>query len=233
MKLKKVIKYFVPHGLLELYVRIQQRKLRIGERALLFDKGYYTDLMEQESCGLLAFLLDLERREQRPIKYLEVGVWGGGTIKFLKEHTINVHFTGVDLFEDFQPADDNTHVCQTFKMKDVLSSLGGTVELIKGDSSHILPLLKDRNYRFDVIFIDGNHTYTATKRDFESCFLLLNKGGYIAFHNCSVAIPPDNTYIIRDGGPWKLTQEIRKKTGAYLELEIDRLRVFSFDSSNA
>ena len=37
--------------------------------------------------------------------------------------------------------------------------------------------------KFDVIFIDGDHTYDGVKKDFELYSDLINKGGIICFHD--------------------------------------------------
>lgn len=150
---------------------------------------------------------------------------GGGTIKFLKDYTQKVHFTGIDLFEDFEPDDSNTHISPTFKLEDVRKSLGDSVELIKCDSADVLPTL---NGRYDMVFLDGNHTYNATMEDFNNSVRLLTDGGYIAFHNCSVGISPDKKYILRDGGPWRAPQEIGRLPDFHLEVEVERVRVFNY-----
>lgn len=225
MLLKDIVKNFLPPGLVKLYSNKRIKK-QTGKIALS-RKGYFTDLTDRESYALLAFLLDLERSRDS-VHYLEVGIWKGGTIKFLKMNTTRVHFTGIDLFEDFKLSDENTHICETFKLEDVRKSLGNSVELIKGDSAHILCELQRLKRSFDMIFIDGNHTYEATKADFENCIPLLKNGGHIAFHNCSTGFSPDYTYVARDGGPWKVTQEVRKTDHFRLEIEVDRLKVFSY-----
>ncbi len=167
------------------------------------------------------------------MQYVEVGVLGG-TIKFLKQNTHRSHFTGIDLFEDFEIRDEsqNTHISGTFRLEDVQKALGDSVELIKGDSTEVFSKLKRLGCSYDMIFIDANHTYEGTKMDFEHCKPLLKDGAYIAFHNCSVVMGPDNRYVYRDGGPWKVTQEIRKLSNFCLEIEVERVRVFSYGSSN-
>ena len=41
----------------------------------------------------------------------------------------------------------------------------------------------DIDGKFDVIFIDGDHTYEGVKKDFELYSDLINKGGIICFHD--------------------------------------------------
>lgn len=225
MKIKRGLEKIIPSPLLNLY-----RFVKTGQISMqtIFDrKAYNSDLTDNEWCALLAFLLQMERQGLKP-QYLEVGVFGGGTIKFLEERTDKTLFTGIDLFEDYIPSDDNTHAGKSCSLADVQKLFDGRVNLIKGDSKTILPRLEKIGKSFDMIFIDGNHTYQATLNDFNHSIPLINENGYIAFHNCSVGMSPDHTYIMRDGGPWQVTQEILRMPGFTLELEIDRIRIFSY-----
>jgi len=44
-------------------------------------------------------------------------------------------------------------------------------------------VVKNWNFPFDFIFIDGDHTYEAVKKDFEDWYPLTKPGGFIAFHD--------------------------------------------------
>lgn len=181
------------------------------------------DLSKAEMSTILSFLHDLERK-QCCVRFLEIGVFGGGNINFLKAKTSKVIFTGIDLFEDFKCSSNNTHVSGTYLLESVQRSLGNDVRLIKGASENILPRMSEL---FDFIFIDGNHAYAATKEDFFNSIRLLAPCGYIGFHNCSCWGEPDIEYNRIDGGPWKLTQEIKRMPEWHLEAEVDRVRVFA------
>ena len=54
-----------------------------------------------------------------------------------------------------------------------------------GDSSsnYILNKIKESNIKFDLIFIDGDHTYNGVKNDFQNYKQFLNDDGIIAFHD--------------------------------------------------
>lgn len=189
---------------------------------------YYTDLTNGERLAILAAALELARRLP-VVRYLEVGILGGAIIRFLQDNTSRMQFTGVDLFELFEPSPQNTHMSATFKMADVQAALGNAVRLIMGDSPKELRKLVDAGEMFDLVFLDANHAYGGVKQDFEAVLPLLAPGAWIAFHNCSVSIPPDTKYIVRDGGPWKLTQELRRDARFFLEIEVERVRIFSYN----
>lgn len=183
-----------------------------------------SDLTEGEKKNIAAFVINNERKNQNS-KYLEIGTFGGGNIKFLKENTKTTQFTGIDLFEDFVQHPDNTHISGTYSKSDVEKFIGSDrVNLIKGYSTDILPIISEK---FDFIFIDGNHSYSATKKDFELVEPLLALGGQVAFHNCSAHHFPDwDFYIKADGGPWAVCQEILQLPNWKLIVDVDRLKVF-------
>ena len=183
------------------------------------------DLTDNEMRMLACFAMALQRK--KPSKYLEVGIYGGGTIKFIHDHAAGIECTGVDLFEDFKYNSDNTHVSPNFTMDNVRGYLGNNIRLIKGDSAAVLSELRSTGEFFDFIFIDGNHKYEATKIDYENSLRLLNPGGFIAFHNCSTGGSPDwEGYNVVDGGPWQLTMELKMNSHLKCVGEIDRLAVF-------
>ena len=82
--------------------------------------------------------------------------------------------------------------------------------------------------RFNFIFIHGNHTYEATRTDLRNAEPLLKPNGIVAPHNASTHLAPDfEHYICRDGGPWRVSQEMKASPSWRFEDEVDRLRVFS------
>ncbi len=50
---------------------------------------------------------------------------------------------------------------------------------------------KTWSFPFDFVFIDGDHTYEAVKKDFEDWYALITQNGFIAFH--------DSHSIMQDG----------------------------------
>ena len=61
-----------------------------------------------------------------------------------------------------------------------LSSYNNRI-LIAGDSGSVLPLLQDQ--LFDIVFIDGEHSYEGVHRDFMESSRLVKVGGLLCFHD--------------------------------------------------
>ena len=182
--------------------------------------------LTQGELRTLSSLLHICHRRRQPARYLEIGVFGGGTTKWLREQVPGLVTVGVDLFEDLHVI-SNTHISGNYTKDMVQKFLGPDAQLIKGDSQQVLPML--RGHQFDVIFIDGNHTYEATKSDFLASIPLLAPGGFMAFHNASPDLYPDYEYYNQvDGGPWQISLELQMHDPRWQMIEqVDRLRVFA------
>jgi predicted O-methyltransferase YrrM len=55
---------------------------------------------------------------------------------------------------------------------------GVEIEIIRGDSKEVLPSLEGQMY--DLVYIDGDHTYESVKADINFCLELVNEGGILA-----------------------------------------------------
>lgn len=79
----------------------------------------------------------------------------------------------------------------------------GLVELVIIDPDEALAdSAVRRSAPYDVIFIDGDHSYAGVSRDFEACRTLLSPGGLLLFHDVwwNVVPPPVD-------GPLRLLRE--------------------------
>jgi SAM-dependent methyltransferase len=56
------------------------------------------------------------------------------------------------------------------------------VALMTGDSHDILPSLKDK---FNLILVDGDHSYGGAEADLRDCVKLLERGGLLVFDDAS------------------------------------------------
>lgn len=129
-------------------------------------------------------------RKNQPESILEIGVFNGHfASRMLREANIyskNVHYTGIDLFKDLQT--DQNYLSEASLWPDsknnVLALLErefpkADVNLLQGFSDEVLPNLKE--FKFDLIFIDGGHAYETVKKDWILCKDLLTENGVIFF----------------------------------------------------
>nr|MBC7611995.1 class I SAM-dependent methyltransferase [Pseudopedobacter sp.] len=63
------------------------------------------------------------------------------------------------------------------------------IELIKGFSNDSVALSKVQNRKFDLIYIDGDHSYKIAKEDIENYTPLLNNGGFMVLDDSSYFSP--------------------------------------------
>ena len=142
------------------------------------------------------FFIDLVK-EQNPKNFLEIGVFTGVTARNVCEllsliHNKDFFYLGIDLFEDFQEAISNEVVPEflvnkqnfsnplkslvyNFLLKEKLNSLDSVskflkkfeknIELKKGNVLNILPNTDLKI--FDMIFVDGGHSYETVKFELE------------------------------------------------------------------
>jgi predicted O-methyltransferase YrrM len=64
--------------------------------------------------------------------------------------------------------------------------IGGNVDLIVGDSQR---RQYDHIGKFDVLFIDGDHSYEGCSRDLENWWPKLVTGGQLLLHDCYFGSP--------------------------------------------
>ena len=97
----------------------------------------------------------------------------------------SISYTGVDLFEDLSSKVHKKEISLWATKKDLvhkdLSRIKNTkISLLKGYSSDLLPLLEGK-MKFDLILIDGGHSYKTVKSDFNFTKKLVNTNGAIFF----------------------------------------------------
>lgn len=129
-------------------------------------------------------------KKNQPIKILEIGVHTGGfAIRMLsqlsKNSLVKASYTGIDLFAELQTINNHTAEISMWpdSKKNVLKNIRNAVpnakiNLIQTNSYDYL--IKDNN-KYDLIFIDGGHSYKTVKSDWELSSKLLNNNGVIFF----------------------------------------------------
>lgn len=106
---------------------------------------------------------------------LEIGVWEGCSACWFLDYLLThpqAKYTGVDLY-------GGSYELRYIIAINNLSKHPGKTRLFRADSSSILPKLYEVGERFDIIHVDGCHSYDKCKDDLENAWKLLNKDGII------------------------------------------------------
>lgn len=122
----------------------------------------------------------------RPSSYLEVGIRRGRSMAIVAAGAPNCSITGVDIWQPGYAGMENPgpeHV------RAELAKVGfaGRLELITGDSHRELPRLFSRrpDLSFDLITVDGDHSYRGAARDLHNVLPRLRIGGALVFDDIS------------------------------------------------
>jgi predicted O-methyltransferase YrrM len=122
-------------------------------------------------------------RAANTLRMLAFADWLGGRPRY----------TGIDLFGLLTDELFDQSYCSASKrplsaaatMAQLTNLLGGEIaariELLEGFSYDVLPRLIADNRQYDLIFIDGGHSYDDVSKDWRYCQQLLAPGGVIVF----------------------------------------------------
>ena len=145
-----------------------------------------------------AFLFRLVR-SQPAAQILEIGRYhGGSAFLFAVASDHNSMVTSIDI------APQNDELLQIALKK---SGLAPKVQLLVGDSR----AAEARVEFYDLIFVDGDHSYQGVLKDYEHWRKAVKPGGCLAFHNAAGGGPHAGTAP----GPFRLAQEIAARDGEY------------------
>lgn len=106
----------------------------------------------------------LKQFRTQPIKYLEIGVFNGGSIKAFREYFQNATcILGLDINENCKTHEDTAN--NTF------------VEIGNATDANFIQTITEKYGTFDIILDDGSHSNTDVIATFELLFPLLNDNG--------------------------------------------------------
>lgn len=120
-------------------------------------------------------------REMRgePLDYLEIGVFEGRSARWMFENILThtqATCTGIDAY-NFQKFDVET---VQNNMTNNLAAYADRFRLIIADAVDALIQLRQERARFDIVYVDGNHTGIGTAIDLILSWHLLEDGGILA-----------------------------------------------------
>ena len=136
------------------------------------------------------FKLIMEEFKNKPTSFLEIGVFQGYTAEWVLENILkhpDSRYIGIDPWERFKVFKKRFDTEEKWKLEmldriDMLrNKYAGKAEFIKGFSQEVLLQEKIRKNKYDIIYIDGNHTSIAVINDFVLSWPLLKIGGIMIF----------------------------------------------------
>ena len=133
---------------------------------------------------------------------LEIGVFCGGHAQKILECG-NINLTGIDPYQMYTPGMPRLDSQSDF---DILYNLTMNRLSIESDKHDCMinhyRMTSDESFEklkgkiFDVVFIDGLHTYEQLTKDLNNYSLIIRKGGVIACHDYNHPTFPDLTVAI-------------------------------------
>ena len=127
--------------------------------------------------------------------YLEIGVHNGSSMSYVLSSKYKINCYGIDLFENTFYKDELNYN-KIKKNLDLVNKYEHNIELIKGNSNDvkIIEKIKNLNIKFDIIFIDGDHSYNGVKNDFINYEKFLNNNGLLIFDDYNKASTNKGVY---------------------------------------
>lgn len=122
-----------------------------------------------------SFILELTNGEYD--NYMEIGSAASGTTRMLND------------FFDFKNIviiDDNAQVKEYPHRKINLKGLPYFEYIGDSQSVEAQEFVRSLNLEFDLIYIDGDHSYAGVKNDFNNYFEFVKSGGRIGFHDTRI-----------------------------------------------
>ena len=153
-----------------------------------------------------------EIEESKALVLLEVGVYRAERSGQMIERALksaleqNVHFYGVDLFEDMTPELKTLEVSRSQgpmskeEASEYLESSypGVNILLFKGDSKETLPMLNGLIRTPDVVFIDGGHSFPTAFSDWKNVEAMMGDWTTVFFDDYSEISTMINTKKVVD-----------------------------------
>lgn len=155
------------------YNETKEYILKAGsDHAYVFDArftgGYYVQQHADEFAELICYLQGFSFNN-----YIEIGAAEGGATRILCE---------LMKIKNVYIMDDNKHPNHAIRPTNLASI---PHKEFVGDSHSIEASnwLKDQNIKFDLAFIDGDHSYEGVKKDTELIVPYMNPNSYVFFHD--------------------------------------------------
>lgn len=159
----------------------------------------------QDPWELSQYLDAIRSYFRHPINYLEIGLGRGGLFRLMAESFELHHCVGIDNLS-----------CRRFRksLEKNLHAIDRHIDLLPYDSTSpqavewlcdkdalIVGLGLRRGLMFEIVFVDGDHSYEGVKKDVETFAPWIAPGGWLVFH--------DTIYDGKGYGVRQVTQELQ------------------------
>lgn len=128
----------------------------------------------------------LAEQAQQAAVIVEIGCSRGRSTRALGDHTAGTVYS-IDSWLDYplvRPAGYGAQAYQLAQQNLADLIAAGRVRLLRGAAEDVVPeLLETLREQVDLVFIDGDHTYEAVRRDITLCRPLLRPGGVLSGHD--------------------------------------------------
>jgi predicted O-methyltransferase YrrM len=184
------------------------RERGLGEVVDFAFKGGFSLIRPfQIRSEILGLLTELEKK--RPNNIIEIGTARGGTLfLFTRIAADNASLISIDQMDKNYLGgypEWKTKFFTSFAQK------GQKIHLLRADSHDIATLNDAKSLlggnKVDLLFIDGDHTYSGVKRDFEIYSPLVCRGGIVAFHD--IGRPKEGVQGVYKFGVYEFWEEIK------------------------
>lgn len=139
-----------------------------------FEGGVHCQQVPDEFAQAIAAMQEYQREIDN---YLEIGVAAGGTT-----YHMDYFFSP----ENIVLIDDNMHIKAPLRAE-ILAGIPARKEIIgKSGSDRVKQEVAALGLKYDLIIIDGDHTYEGVKADVENYLPWLADGGFLMFHDSAL-----------------------------------------------
>ena len=125
----------------------------------------------------------IQLSHDQPIKYCEIGVFYGHNLFRFAQLFPNAELVGIDPWLDYNEYDEYkgtiNSVYDDFKENLAADPNRNRITIHRGFSHNILKDQPDQH--FDIVYIDGNHSFEFVLADAELAYQKVKVGGYIIF----------------------------------------------------
>lgn len=119
-----------------------------------------------------------------PTKYLEIGVDGGGTLDVVLENAKPELIYLCDIWNpnyEGHGLSNHQHIGKILKRRGYADARQCKTVFLDGDSKEMIPQAIEPNVLFDLILVDGDHSYKGARADLTNTWPLLRTGGVLIF----------------------------------------------------